>query len=92
MNGGYFMIDCKGVDLLVQSGQTIEGLYDDVSAGFKSGKPVYAYNCMWGTNKMTPVPVMVNPDPDTDDQFVITSSVLQIRVDADDAVTVSVLS
>ena len=92
MNGGYFMINCKGMDLLVQSGQTIEGLYDDVSAGHNSGKPIFAYNCMWGTNKMSPIPVIVNPDPDTDDQFVITSSVLQIRVDADDAITVSVLS
>lgn len=92
MNGGYFMIDCKGMDLLVQSGQTIAGLYDDVSAGLNSGKPIFAYNCMWGTDKMSPVPVMVNPDPDTDEQFVITSSVLQIRVSDDDAVTVSVLS
>ena len=93
MLGGYFMVDCTGLDLLTQTEQTIEGIFNRVETGYKSGKPIYAYNCKWGDDIiMSPVPVMINPDPDTDGNYVATASVLQLRITPDDGVTVAVLS
>lgn len=93
MLGGYFMVDCTGLDLLTQTEQTIDGIFSQVDNSYKSGKPVFAYNCKWGDDiTMSPVPVMVNPDPDTDGNYVATASVLQLRITPDDGVTVAVLS
>ena len=91
MNGGYVMINCDGLDLTSQSTQTIDGIFEDIDIAYNACKPVFAYNCKWGTLSMSPVPVMVNPDPDTAGNYVVTSSVLQIRVTPSDVVTISVL-
>ena len=93
MKGGYFMVDCEGLDLLTQTEQTIDGIFAQVDNGYNSGKPVFAYNCKWGDDIiMSPVPVMLNPDPDTYGNYVATASVLQLRINPDDGGTVSVLS
>ena len=48
MNGGYVMIDAKGLDLTKGStSQTIAGIYDEVKKSFESNKPIFAYNCVW---------------------------------------------
>ena len=85
MNGGYFMIDCKGMNLLAETSQTISGLYAQLEKALSIMKPVFANNVMWGTVPMTPIPVMVNTESGV---FICTSSTLQIRVASNDAVTI----
>ena len=85
MNGGYFMIDCKGLNLLADSSQTIYGLSALLEKAIKMAKPVFANNVKWGTVPMTPIPIMVNVDQG---QIVCTSSTLQIWVAPDDSVTI----
>ena len=36
MNGGYIMIDCKGLDLTSREEQTISGLYKDMVTAIKT--------------------------------------------------------
>ena len=58
--GGYSLIDCGSMNLLAQSAQTIDGLYDQVKTAYKSNKPIIAENCVYGEGvKMTPIAVMV---------------------------------
>lgn len=88
MKGGYSLIDCGGLDLISETSQSITGLNSRVAKAYKDNKPVYACNCFWGDDFITPVPVMVNPLPGTPTSYVCTSSTLQIIVAADDSVTV----
>lgn len=57
MNGGYVMVDCKGLDLTGGSTpQTITGIWDDAKTAMASGKPIIAHNCVYGTGvKVSPV-------------------------------------
>ena len=80
MNGGYVMIDCTGLDLLEQSGQTISKLYDQMVKAYGTNKPVYAVNCNWGGTKIvTPIQVMLIPDVAGDE--VMSASALTVRID-----------
>lgn len=88
MKGGYVLIDCKGLDLKVSSGQTITGLYNSAVSALKREKAIFAVNLMWGTDKVSPAPVFVNFDG-TEDYIVCTSSTLQIIVTKADAVTIN---
>ena len=89
MNGGYVMIDCQGMDLLEQSGQTVAGLYDQMEKAYKINKPVYAVNCSWGGTKMvTPIQVMLIPDVAGTD--VISASALTVRIDVTKANAVTI--
>lgn len=86
MKGGYVLIDCEGLNLLSDSSQKVDGLYDECTRAIILNKPVYAYNCKWGTNPMTPISVMVNDDGSG--SHICTASTLQIRVASDDTVTI----
>lgn len=86
MVGGYAMIDCKGLELTSESSQTITGLYRSVQEAVKSNKPVYAYNCEWEDDIMTPVSVMITPR--SNNTYIATASTLQIVVAPDDSVTI----
>lgn len=86
MNGGYAMVDCKGMNLLAVSSQTIDGLYADCESAYKSGKTILACNCVYGTDvPMTPIPVFAIKESGT---LIFTASILQIRVTNEDAVTI----
>lgn len=88
-NNGYAMIDCKGCNLLAQSSQTISGLYAACAAAVKSGKPIIAVNCNYGTGvPMTPINVFGIVE---DGVYVFTASILQIRVATGDTVTITPL-
>ena len=51
MNGGYVMVDCDNLDLTKGSTeQTINGLYDRITAAMATGKPIVANGCIWGTD------------------------------------------
>ena len=93
MNGGYIMIDCKGLDLTSAEEQTISGLYDAMISAIKSGKPLYAYNCVWGSNSdspMTPIPFFAQQWNST--MVVGTASVLNITCTSADKVNVTSLT
>lgn len=86
MKGGYILIDCKGLNLLSQSAQTVTGLYARLSEAFKLGKPILACNCNYGEGvPMTPISVMVIDEGGT---YIATSSILQILVSSDDSVVI----
>ena len=92
MNGGYIMIDCKGLDLTSNEEQTISGLYDDMVNAIKTGKPLVAYNCVWGSNNdspMTPIPFFAQNWSDS--MVVGTASVLNITCTSADKVNVTSL-
>ena len=88
MNGGYVLIDCKGMDLTKGSTeQTISGIFARVKEAEKTGKPIYAVNCVWGTNGgVSPIIVMTMDASET--LVICTASTLQIYVNSTDVVTI----
>lgn len=88
MNGGYVLIDCKGMDLTKGSTeQTISGIFARVKEAEKTGKPIYAVNCVWGTNGgVSPINVMTMDASET--LVICTASTLQIYVNSTDVVTI----
>lgn len=88
-NGGYILVDCTGVNLLSQTSVTVSGLHAKSKKAFDSGKPIIAINCEYGEGvPMSPISVMAIVEDDT---YVFTSSILQIRVASNDAVTITSL-
>lgn len=90
MNGGYVMIDCKGLNLLSEASQTIDGLYEKSAEALATGKPIIVNNCEYGDGvPMTPTPVMgIEEEEDGTSTIVFTASTLQIRVSSDDSVEI----
>ena len=92
MNGGYFMIDCGGLDLTDNTEQTINGLYAQMVKGIASGKPLVAYNCVWGDNSDSPLtPIQFFAQNWTDSLVVGTASILNITCSSADKVNVTSL-
>lgn len=90
MNGGYIMVDCKGMNLLAESSQTISGLYAKCEEAMESGKPILMCNCVYGTGvKLSPVSAFMIKESDT---YTATVSIFQIAVSANDSVTITNLS
>lgn len=86
MNGGYFMVDCTGLNLLAESTQTISGIYAKSKTALESGKPIIANNCIYGTGvKMSPIPVFAIEEGD---YIILTASILQIKVKNDNTITI----
>ena len=86
MNGGYIMVDCKGMNLLAESTQTISGLHAKFKEAMESGKPILACNCVYGTGvKLSPIPVFMIKEST---YYIGSASILQIRVEEDDSVTI----
>lgn len=83
---GYVVVDCTGIDLLAQSKKTVSGIYAKVKEAYETGKPMFACNCEYGSGvPMTPVPVMAIIEAGV---YIMTCSILQVRVGADDGVTI----
>lgn len=95
MKSGYAMLNCKGLNLLGGSTpQTIAGLYEESMKAIKSGKAIFAHDCIYGEgHPMSPVAVMGQiEDSHT---IVFTSSILQIWVtdaSSDNVTVVSLLT
>lgn len=87
MNGGYVMIDCTGLDLTKGSAeQTISGIYSNTQKCMESGKPIFAYNCVWGTDGVvTPIAVMAIQ---FSGYIIVTASTLQIVITENDVITI----
>ena len=88
MNGGYINVDCDGMNLLAESAQIITGLYQRVKTAWTIGKPIYAYNCMWGDLPISPIPVFAIPFPSSN-EIICTLSTLQVIIKNDDTVTIN---
>lgn len=87
--GGYALIDCKKLNLLADDKQTISGLYAAVKAAYENDKMTVAVNCEYGEGvKMTPIPVFMILEAGV---FILTASILQVRVDEEDGVTITSL-
>lgn len=85
--GGYALIDCKGLNLLAESKQTISGLYAAVKTAYENDKMTIAVNCEYGEGvRMTPIPVFMILEAGV---FILTASILQVRVDNEDGVTIT---
>ena len=89
MVGGYAMIDCSGLVLTKGTNQTINGIWEQVKAAYKSGKPCWAYNCGYNNGTLSPVPVMILDESAT--EFIATSSILQISIKNNDVCKVTSL-
>lgn len=88
-NGGYVMIDCKKMNLLSQTSQEVDGLYNGVKKAMALGKPIQAYNCEYGTGvPMTPIEVFAINE---DGLLICTASIIQIRIASDNTVTITSL-
>lgn len=84
--GGYAMVDCGGLNLLETDPQTIAGLYAKSEKAYNSGKPIIATNCEYGADvPLTPIPVFAIIEAGV---YIFTASILQIRVAANDSVTI----
>ena len=87
MNGGYYLLDCKGLDLTSASAQTINGSWADCVIALKAKKPIVAHNCIYGTG--VPVsPVTCFGWYIAADEIVIVGATLHIHVKDDDKCTV----
>ena len=89
MVGGYAMIDCEGLVLTKGTNQTINGIWEQVDAAYKSGKPCWAYNCGYNDGMLTPVFVMILNESAT--EYIATSSILQISIKNNDVCKVTSL-
>lgn len=93
MNGGYVMVDGKGLDLTADSSQTISGLFNDLKNAMKTGKPVFGYNCVWGVNSDAPLsPICFFVQQWSENLIVCTSSILKVDVTNEDVVTITNLT
>lgn len=88
MLGGYYMINCSGLDLTDSEEQEITGIYEQVKTAHESDKLCLAFNCMWGEGKIcSPVPVIVINY--SEGVYTATSSTLQLVITSADKVTVN---
>lgn len=88
-NGGYVMVDCKGLDLIKGSTpQIISGIYNDVQKAMRTGKEILACNCVWDTNlDVTPISVMaIQINPTT---VICTAATLQVIITSSDVITIN---
>lgn len=81
------MIDCTGVDLTKGSTeQNISGIYSRTRECMETGKPIFANNCVWGTDGIvTPIAVMAIQFPG---YIIVTASTLQIVITENDVITI----
>lgn len=87
---GYISIDCKGLNLLAEVAQTINGLYNEIQEAIGTGKPMYATNLVWGdVSAISPVQVF---SVQWDGYVILTASTLQVIVTTEDSVTINNLA
>lgn len=87
MNGGYCMVDCKGLDLTGgNTPQTIAGIWQDAKNALASGKPIVAHNCIYGTGvDVSPVTCFGWYISAT--EIVIIGATIHVHIKNDDSVT-----
>lgn len=87
MNGGYYLIDCKGLELTGgETPQTIAGAWNDAKTAMTLGKPLVACNCLYDDAPVSPVPCFGWEL--AENEIVIVGATLHIHVKDDDTITV----
>lgn len=87
MKGGYYMVDCEQLDLTSAETVTITGIWKKAVKALAAGKPIVAYNCIYGSGK--PVsPVQCFGWYLASDSIVIVGATLHIIIGDDDSVIV----
>ena len=87
MNGGYFMVNCKGLDLTDTDPQSIAGIWNDSVTAIATGKPIVAHGCIYGTG--VPVsPVTCFGWYISATEIVIVGATLHIHIKSDNTATV----
>lgn len=90
MKGGYYMVDCSGLDLTDATKQEKAGLFEAMKKALKSNKPLIAYGFVWGDNSDSPLsPITFFAQAWTDSLIVGTASTKNITVNSDDEVYVT---
>lgn len=90
MKGGYYMVDCSGLDLTDATKQEKSGLFAAMQKAIKSGKPLIAYGFVWGDNSDSPLtPINFFAQNWTSTLIVGTASTKNITVNSDDEVYVT---
>ena len=87
MNGGYFLLDCTGLDLKKDTAQSITGCWQKTVDAIAANKPIIAHNCVYGSG--VPVsPVTCFGWYIASDEIVIVGATLHIHVKDNDTATV----
>lgn len=87
MNGGYFLVDCEGLDLTSAESVTKTGFWKKAVQALAVNKPIVAHNCVYGSGK--PVsPVTCFGWYLSSSSIVIVGATLHIIVGYDDSVIV----
>lgn len=87
MNGGYYMVNCKGLDLTDTDPQSIAGIWNDAVTAIATGKPIVAHGCIYGTG--VPVsPVTCFGWYISATEIVIVGATLHIHIKTDNTATV----
>ena len=85
-NGGYYMMDCTGLNLALDTAQSIPGSWKKAQTALKTGKPIIAEGCTYGTAKVSPVTTFCWQI--ASDEIVIVGATLHCHVKDNDTVTV----
>lgn len=86
MNGGYTMVNCKGLELTETDPQSIEGIWEDAKEAIKANKPIVAYNSKYADSPVSPVTCFGWALSTT--EIVIVGATLHIHVKSDNTATV----
>lgn len=86
MNGGYTMVNCKGLELTETDPQSIEGIWEDAKEAIKANKPIVAYNSKYADSPVSPVTCFGWALSAT--EIVIVGATLHIHVKSDNTATV----
>ena len=86
MKGGYFMVDCAGLELYETEPQSITGIWQKAVAAMAQDKPIVAYNCTYAEAPVSPVTCFGWYLSTT--EIVIVGATLHIHVKSDDTATV----
>lgn len=87
MNGGYYMVNIKGLDLTDTDPQSISGIWNDAVKAIATGKPIVAHGCIYGTG--VPVsPVTCFGWYISSTEIVIVGATLHIHIKSDNTATV----
>lgn len=85
MNGGYVMIDVKGLNFASTETQTLAGLYDEIKTASATDKTVVLVGAVNGDEDVSPVVVYVTQDGA---DYIVSASGLKITIESDDKTTV----
>lgn len=86
MNGGYTLLDATGVQLELETTQTVPGIFANTTKAVTTGKPIWATGCTYSGRPVTPMPMFV---VSVNGRWVCTSGKNTVTISADDSVLVA---